>query len=412
MELHPCVLCIVRDITDRRRLEEAVRLSQQRLAQTQKLDAIGSLAGGVAHDFNNVLSVILSHSAMIIAGLKAGDPLLAELEAIRIAAERAADLTRQLLAFGRQQILKPQSLSLNDVLMRMEPFLRRLIGEDVELTIKCAEKLGTALLDPTQMEQVVMNLVANSRDAMPRGGQLTIETANVDLDESYAANSADVRPGPHVLLAVTDTGTGMSRETKSRIFEPFFSTKERGRGTGLGLATVFGIVKQSSGHIWVYSELGKGTTFKAYFPRSDQADPEAVPGGSSRAQKQVPLDGNETILLVEDDEQVRAVAARILRQHGYRVLPAESGSRALLVAENHPTTIHLLLTDVIMPLMSGRELAERLRRLRPAIKVLYMSGYTDNSIVHHGILDSDVEFLQKPIRPAALLRKLRQVLDG
>ena len=403
----PAVLCIVRDMTDRRRLEADLRETEQRLAQTQKLDAIGRLAGGVAHDFNNILSVVLSYSSMILGDLPEGAPLRADVEEIRTAAERAAELTRQLLAFGRRQILNPRVLDVNGVLRPMEPFLRRLIGEDVELTVLPAAGLGTALLDPTQIEQVIMNLVVNSRDALPKGGKLTIETANVDLDEVYAAEHG-VLPGPHVMLAVSDTGAGMSAEVRERIFEPFFTTKAHGHGTGLGLATVFGIVQQSSGSVWVYSEPGQGTTIKAYFPRVDRPasllpESESPPAGSLR--------GNETILLVEDQDSVRVVAETILRRRGYHVLSAHSGGDALLISEQYGATIHLLLTDVIMPRMSGHELAERLRSSRPNMKVLYMSGYTDNSIVHHGILDANVEFMQKPLRPETLLQRVRQVLS-
>jgi two-component system, cell cycle sensor histidine kinase and response regulator CckA len=364
------VMCIVRDVTERHRLEADLRETEQRLAQTQKMDAIGRLAGGVAHDFNNILSVVLSYSSMILGELPAGDPLREDVDAIRTAAERAADLTRQLLAFGRRQILNPRVLDLNSVLGPMEPFLRRLIGEDIELTVLTAPGLGSALLDPTQVEQVIMNLVVNSRDAMPKGGKITVETANVELDETYAAEHG-VLPGPHVMLAVSDNGGGISSEVQERIFEPFFTTKGQGHGTGLGLATVFGIVQQSSGSIWVYSEPGRGTTIKTYFPRTDRAASlppasESAPEGSLR--------GDETILLVEDQESVRTVAEAILRRRGYHVLTAHSGGDALIISEQYRGTIHLLLTDVIMPRMSGRELAERLQLSRRGMKILYMSG--------------------------------------
>jgi signal transduction histidine kinase/CheY-like chemotaxis protein len=399
----------VQDITSRKLAEARHAKLEEQFRQAQKMETIGSLAGGVAHDFNNLMSVVLSYSELLAEDMKEEDPMRADLQEIRAAGLRAVDLTRQLLAFSRQQVLAPKVIDLTGIVLGMERMLRRLLGEDIDLTVSCAPDLGKVLVDPGQMDQVIMNLAVNARDAMPRGGMITIETGEVSLDEQYAAEHVGVTAGPHVMLAVSDTGTGMDKATQDRMFEPFFTTKEKGKGTGLGLATVFGIVRQSGGTIWVYSELGKGTTFKVYFPIASRTSVDDAPAAHVERRT---VHGMETILLVEDEERVRVLARTILRRYGYNVLEAQSGGDAFLLCEQYTATIHLLLTDVVMPRMGGRQLAERLAPIRPTMKVLYMSGYTDDAVVRHGILDSTIAFVQKPITPDALARKVREVLDA
>ncbi len=388
-------ITFVLDQSDRRRLEEQLR-------QSQKLEAVGRLAGGVAHDFNNLLSVIIGYCDLIAPGLTGGRAA-EDLQEIRRAGESAASLTEQLLAFSRKQVLSPRVINLSATIAEMDRMMRRLIGEHIELVTLPEQELGNVRVDPHQVEQVVMNLVVNARDAMPRGGKLVVETTDVELDPAHA-ETLGVAPGPYVRLAVSDSGEGMGPEVLSRIFDPFFSTKGE-RGTGLGLATVFGIVRQSGGAISVYSEPGRGTTFKVYFPRTGEDVEPAV-----AAPETATLQGTETVLLVDDSEQVRALVHEILRRQGYQVIVASSPGEALLAAEQHPGEISLLLTDVIMPKMTGRQLAERLARMRPALKVLYMSGYTENTVVHGGTLDPGIAFLPKPITPAALLRKVRETI--
>jgi PAS domain S-box-containing protein len=391
----------------RREAEIALRRTEEQLRHAQKMEAVGRLAGGVAHDFNNLLSVILSYSVLVLGALTVGDPLRLEVDEIQKAASRAAGLTRQLLLFSRQSVVQPKVLDLSDVLVGMDKMLQRILGEDIELVSRIKRSVGRVEADPSHVEQVILNLVVNARDAMPRGGKLTIETADVALDEEYALSHVGVKPGAYVMLAVTDNGTGMDAETQKHIFEPFFTTKELGKGTGLGLSTVFGIVQQSGGTIWVYSEPGTGTTFKLYFPKVD-AEVEVRRSHVPPAAFQ----GTETILLVEDEEQVRLVALNILRRRGYHVIVARHPAEAETLCDTHAETIHLLLTDVVMPQMSGPELADRLATKRPDMRILCMSGYTDDSIVRHGVIKSGVSYLQKPFTPASLTRKVREVLDG
>ncbi len=388
--------------------EEALRRSQEQFFQAQKMEAVGRLAGGVAHDFNNVLSVVMTYADLLLLDLAPDVPMRSDLEEIRKAAERAATLTRQLLVFSRQQILEPKILNLNDLVAGMTKMLERAVGEDLELTLVPAPELESIRADPGQIEIALMNLATNARDAMPKGGRLTIRTANVEIDEARARELGAVRPGSYVELTVTDTGAGMDLATQARIFEPFYTTKPPDEGAGLGLATVFGIVQQSSGHVRVQSAPGKGSTFRILLPRSGEALTKL--GGVD-----LPIDsfnGSETILLVEDDPQVLAVVNSSLKRFGYEVLQASNPGEALLIGEKHPGEIDLLVTDVVMPHLSGPELAKRLAVLRPAVKVLCMSGYTDDSVVPRDLFDSGLAFLQKPITPERLGRKIREVLRG
>jgi len=394
------IMAIVVDLTAHKQLET-------QLIQAQKMEAVGRLAGGVAHDFNNLLTAMMSYGDLLLHSLPQDDPLRQHTEQIMKAADRASVLTRQLLAFSRKQILEPRVINLNEVVVDVEKMLLRLIGEDIDLVTVLDRDLGPVKSDPGHIEQVILNLAINARDAMPQGGKLTIETANVYLDEAYARSHVGVRPGPYEMLAISDNGTGMDPETQAHIFEPFFTTKESGKGTGLGLATVYGIVKASGGHIWVYSEPGHGTTFKIYFPRAE----EGVE--ATRAEETPPesLQGSETVLVVEDEDVLRSMICRGLRTYGYTVLEAPQGAEALKTCEQHQGLIHLALIDVVMPQMSGRTLAERLAPLAPEMKVLYMSGYTQDTIMHHGILDREVFFIEKPFNPVTLAGKVRRVLD-
>jgi PAS domain S-box-containing protein len=400
------VIGVALDITDRKHLADQLR-------QSAKMQAVGELAGGVAHDFNNLLMVVKGHAEMLTERLSEvpadlAGPARQNVEQIQQAAERAAALTRQLLAFSRMQVLQPRVLDLNDAVAGMIQMVSRVIGENIDLAFLPGAKLGRVKADPSQIEQVILNLVVNARDAMPEGGRLSIETLNVELDHNYAAQHAVVEPGPYVMLTVSDTGTGMDAETQARIFEPFFTTKGQGRGTGLGLATVYGVVKQSGGYIWVYSELGQGTTFKVYLPQvaneAEKIAPEKTVSGA--------VAGTETILFVEDEESVRELVSDYLRARGYKILEASDGVKALDLAAKHDGVIQLLITDVVMPRLSGRELATRLAAKRPGLKVLYISGYTDDSIFRHGVLEGGMAFLQKPFNLKSIAQKVREVLDG
>ncbi|HJT88982.1 MAG TPA: ATP-binding protein [Bryobacteraceae bacterium] len=396
----PAELVVLMDVTGRRQLEEQLR-------QAQKMEAVGMLAGGVAHDFNNLLTIITGYSQLILNNIGVNDANRHSVEQIMKAGERAAALTKQLLAFSRRQVLQPRVLDLNKLVTSLSTMLQRLIGEDIDLRLVLRPDLGRVNADPGQLEQVLMNLVVNARDAMPKGGTLTIETSNADLDESYVFKHLSAKSGPHVALIVSDTGHGMDESTRARLFEPFFTTKGTGKGTGLGLSTVFGIVKQSGGSLEVYSEPDHGTSVKVYLPRIDQ--PVAVETQETR--RHVPR-GTETIMLVEDDEMVRNLVRETLEREGYKLLDASDPVEARRLAENYKGALHLLITDVIMPRINGRELAQQICQRRPDIKVLYMSGYTDSAIVNSGILQREVAFLQKPFTPVALIQKVREVLES
>jgi PAS domain S-box-containing protein len=395
------VVGVLRDITDRKHLEA-------QFLQAQKMEAIGVLAGGVAHDFNNLLNVINGYCELLLDDLAEDDPKRNDILQVSQAGQRAKSLTSQLLAFSRKQILQPSILDLNDTIAGMSSMLGRLIPETIDLVIAAQPCLRSIYADPGQIQQILMNFVINARDAMPLGGKLTIETANVDHDEAYVRRHSDVEAGSYVMLAISDNGLGMNKTTQAHLFEPFFTTKEKGKGTGLGLSTAYGIIKQSNGFIWVYSEIGKGTTFKIYFP--------VVEGGSAKVAEESKLEpgfrGVETVLVAEDEPSVRSLTCRILRNQGYTVLDASNGKDALDIAQRHNGEIHLVLTDVVMPGIGGKELVSRLMSARPGIKALYASGYTDNAIVHHGVLDSGVAFLQKPFTVESLKHKVREVLDS
>ena len=389
------------DLSERRALEEQFR-------QSQKMDAVGRLAGGIAHDFNNLLTVIRLNTEILMEGFEKNDPRGDDVNQIRSAAERASSLTQQLLAFSRKQILQPRVLDVNSVVASVEPMLRRLIGEDISIASSCVAR-GYMVADPGQLEQILVNLVVNARDAMPQGGTISIETDNVELDEHYTSEHAPVVPGRYIMLAVGDNGVGMSRDTREHAFDPFFTTKEAGKGTGLGLATVYGIVKQSGGYVWIYSEPGLGTTLKLYFPEVSSA--AAFSTGEYKAAAREATRGSETILLVEDEEAVRGLTSRILEKQGYRVIAAQHGREAMEIATKEEGRIDLVLTDIVMPGMNGRGLVERLAGIRPRIKSLYMSGYTDDDIIRRGFIEPSKSFLQKPFTSDALLQTVRKVLD-
>lgn len=396
----------IQDITNLKRVQEEKALLEQQLRQAQKMEAIGRLAGGIAHDFNNLLTVIKGTCELSLLSLKQEDPLFWRIKEIERAADRAADLTRQLLAFSRKQLMQMKTMDLNLVIKEIEGMLRRVIGEDVELFTYLAPEPLIVRVDPAQIEQAIVNIVANARDAMPEGGILTIETKKVELDEFYVKNHLGAKVGSYVMLAISDTGIGMTKEIQERIFEPFFTTKEIGKGTGLGLSTVYGIIKQMEGNIYVYSEEGKGTTFKIYLPYF-KGETEPL----KEEEREVP-EGSETILVIEDEKPVRELVCEMLRRKGYKVIEASGPEEATLLAESHKGPIHLVLTDVVMPGVSGVKLFERIKDLHPETKVLYMSGYTENVIAHHGVLMEGIEFIQKPFTMEGLARKVRTILGS
>jgi signal transduction histidine kinase len=391
----------------RKAAEEALRQSEEQLRQAQKIEAVGRLASGVAHDFNNILTVITGHSELLLRQLDADDPRRKNAEQIEKAAYRAAALTRQLLTFSRKQVIEPRVLKLNAIILNIEKMLRRLIGEDIEFCTVLDSAAGHIKADPGQIEQVIMNLAVNARDAMPNGGKLTVTTANTTLDKNQLKHFPDLCAGDYVMLTIADTGTGMSEEVKAHLFEPFFTTKPPGKGTGLGLATCFGIVKQSTGHINVHSELGRGTTFKIYFPQVQSA----LESPRVRIMPTEATGGNETVLLVEDEPVVRELAVATLREKGYTVVEAVNGEEGLRMARQHDGKIDLVLTDVVMPVMGGKEMADALRTSHPDTKILFTSGYTEDAMGHHGVLRPGILFLQKPYMTATLARKVREVLD-
>ncbi|MGO9409716.1 MAG: response regulator [Spirochaetia bacterium] len=404
---YPYMLVSVLDITARVQAEAALRHSEEELAQARKMEAVGRLAGGVAHDFNNLITVIRGYAELVEESLPEGGPARADMREVKRAADRAADLTAQLLAFSRKQILQPRVVSLNEIVRRMEKMLPRMIGEDVELAMHLQPDAGNVRADQGQLEQVIMNLAANARDAMPRGGTLSLQTANLRADDGLLAVHPEMAPGEYVVLTVTDTGTGMDSQIIARIFEPFFTTKELGKGTGLGLATVYGIIKQSGGYIYCSSELGKGTSFQVYLPKvleASAADPNAPSRGSA-------YHGGETILLVEDEEALRRYCRAILERNGYSVLEASSGDEALEVVGSQSAAVHLLLTDVVMPRMSGPELGRRLRSLQPDVRILYMTGYSEDLASRHGSLGADADLIEKPFDSASLLARVRKTLS-
>jgi len=397
------------DISNQKQVEKKMKEMQAQLIQSQKMEAVGTLAGGVAHDFNNLLTVIIGNAELALMDVIKDESLRKEIEEIKKAGERAASLTRQLLAFSRKQIVQPKILDINKLLTDIEKMLGRLIGDNIELLTILDPALWRVEIDPGQIDQIIINMVVNARDAMPKGGKLTIETANVELDDSYFRDrGVESTHGPYVMLVVSDTGSGMDKKTLEHIFEPFFTTKEVGKGTGLGMSTVYGIIKQNNGFIWVYSEPGQGSTFKVYLPKIKGA---AEPEGKEQSPVDDPI-GSGTVLIVEDDNGLRKLAQEVLQNYGYRLLVAENGEDALRVSKEHNGPIHLLLTDVIMPKMGGKKLAERLQPLYPQMKVIYMSGYTDNAIVHHGVLAPELNFIQKPFTPEGLARKVKKALGS